>query len=251
MTAPSLEAAAAAGDVVLLPVGAIEQHGPHLPTDVDIRGAFSAANEAAARRGYLIVAPPIWWGLSGAHRGFAGVLTLRTETFLNLLRDLCNSILDSGFRKLVLVVGHGSNRGPVQLVLSEIMQGRDERLLQVNYLPLAAGVFRSLRATPLGGDFHAGEAETALMLHLAPSLVNMELAEAHPLEPMHAQGVSFTARDLFDGGEAYVGWSIKERYPEGVVGDPTPATAETGQAMFEAIVARFCQLLDEYHELKL
>jgi len=251
MTAPTLQKAAADGDVVLLPIGAVEQHGPHLPTDVDIRCALSVAEEAARRRGYMIVAPPVWWGLSDAHRGFGGLLTLRPETFLNLLRDLCNSILDDGFRKLVLVVAHGSNRAPVQIVLSEMTQTRDARIMHVNYLPLAARVFREVRTSPPGGDFHAGEAETALLLHLAPELVHMKRARSSPLDPMRAHGVSFTGRDLFSPGDAAVGWKLKEGYPDGVVGDPTVATAETGAAIFRASVERLCELVDEYHELEL
>lgn len=249
MSAPALEAAAAAGDVVLLPVGAVEQHGPHLPTDVDIRCALSVAEAAAARRAHLIVAPPVWWGLSDAHRGFAGVLTLRPETFLNLLRDLCDSILDSGFRKLALVVAHGSNRAVTQIVVSEMTQRRDARVLQVNYLPLAAKTFGQVRASPVGGDFHAGEAETSLLLHLAPELVDMSRAAPHPLDPMQATGVSFTARDLFATGDAAVGWSLKEAYPDGTVGDPTVATAATGAALFAASVQRLCEIVDEYHAL--
>jgi creatinine amidohydrolase len=197
----------------------------------------------------MIVAPPVWWGLSDAHRGFGGLLTLRPETYLNLLRDLCNSILDDGFRRLVLVVGHGSNRAVVQMIVSEMMKTRGARVLQVNYLPLAAKVFKEVRTTPLGGDFHAGEAETALMLHLAPTLVRMDLAEEHNLDPMQAHGVSFTGRDLFAPGDAAIGWSLKDRYPEGIVGDPTKATSETGAALFEASVGRFCEIVDEYHDL--
>jgi creatinine amidohydrolase len=251
MTAPSLDAAAQAGDVVLLPIGAVEQHGPHLPTDVDIRGPLAVAEEVAGRRDYLIVAPPVWWGLSGIHHGFGGTFTLRPETFLDLLRDLVNSILDSGFQKLVLVVGHGSNRAPAQTVAAEVMRTRAARIVQVNYLQLAAKAFGEIRATPVGGDFHAGEAETALMLYLAPSLVKMDLAAAAPLDPMHAHGVSFTQRDFLAAGDAYIGWSLKAGYPDGAVGDPTKATARTGEVLFNASVERMCEIVDEYHDLEL
>lgn len=249
MTAPELDRAASAGDVVLLPLGAVEQHGAHLPTDVDIRAALSVATEASRRRPYIIVAPPIWWGLSGAHRGFGGVLTLRHETLLRLLHDLCGSIVDAGFRKIALVVAHGSNRAPVQSFVGEFMQQRGVALLQVNYMPLAAATFQKIRLSPIGGEYHAGEAETALMLHLAPELVHLELAEAHYLDPLEAQGVSFTAKDLFQAGDAVLGWSLKESFPKGVIGDPTKATSETGEAIFEACVSRLCEIVDEYHAL--
>ena len=174
MTAAELGECAAAGDVVLLPIGAVEQHGPHLPTDVDIRGAIETANAAAAQRDYMVVAPPVWWGLSGAHKGFPGLLTVRVETFLALLEDLCESIVDDGFKKIVLVVGHGSNKPPVQMFVGQFAQKTGVNILQLNYLNLGSAKFQEIRQSGLGGDFHAGEAETALILHLAPELVKMD-----------------------------------------------------------------------------
>src|SRR5690554_3881324 len=108
MTSPEIAKASEECAVVLLPIGAIEQHGPHLPVDTDISGAWEVAKELARRKPYSIVAPPVWWGLSGSHRAFAGTLTLRPATFYALLHDICVSLIDQGFQKIVLVVGHGS-----------------------------------------------------------------------------------------------------------------------------------------------
>jgi len=250
MTASELGEAARAGDVVLLPVGAVEQHGPHLPTDVDIRGAVDTAHAAAARRDYMIVAPPVWWGLSGAHKKFAGLLTLRMETFLNLLEDLCDSIVDDGFRKIVLVVGHGSNKPPIQMFVGQYMQKRGVPIVQLNYLNLGAPKFQEIRKSRVGGDFHAGEAETALILHLAPHLVKMDRAVTQYLDAREHFGLTAATQDIFKGGEAIIGFDLQAKFPEGVMGDPSVATAETGKAMFEQIVERFCEIVDEYHELK-
>jgi creatinine amidohydrolase len=247
MTAPEIGRAAGRGDVVLLPVGAVEQHGPHLPVDTDIRLAVVTAEEVARRCEHALVAPPVWWGLSGYHRGFPGLLTLRPATFTALLEDLCTSLLDQGFRKIVLVVGHGSNKPIVQLVVSELMQTRGVPIMQVNYLNLGAAAFARGRRSPLGGDFHAGELETALMLHVAPDLVHRELAVRCLLDPRVHLGHSAAARDLFSAGEVTVGFDLRASFPEGVAGDATVATAELGAEVLEAIVARACELVGEYH----
>ncbi|HMJ03639.1 MAG TPA: creatininase family protein [Conexibacter sp.] len=246
MTAPAIGEAAARGDVVLLPVGAVEQHGPHLPVDTDIRLAVAVAEEVAKRQPRTLVAPPVWWGLSGYHRGFPGFLTLRPATFMALLEDLCNSILDQGFGKLVLVVGHASNKPIAQLVVSELMQTRGVPVMQVNYLNLGAPAFARARRSALGGDFHAGELETALMLHVRPDLVQMERAVSRPLDPREHLGHSAATRDIFSAGDVGVGFDLRAGFPEGVAGDATLATAVLGADVFEAIAARACEVVDEY-----
>jgi creatinine amidohydrolase len=216
LTAAELGECAANGDVVLLPIGAVEQHGP---------------------------------GLSGAHKGFPGLLTLRMETFLMLLEDLCDSMVDDGFKKIVLVVGHGSNKPPIQMFVAQYAQRRNVNLLQLNYLNLGSAAFQQLRKTEPGGDFHAGEAETALMLHLAPQLVKMDRAVARPVNAKEHFGLTSAPSDIFKAGEAVVGFDLKAKFPEGVMGDPLPATAETGKAMFEQSVAKLVEIVDEFHEL--
>jgi creatinine amidohydrolase len=250
MTAPELGDAAAAGDVVLLPIGAVEQHGPHLPTDVDIRGAIATAEAGAARMPFAIIAPPVWWGLSGAHKGFPGLLNVRVETFLGLLDDLCDSMVDDGFKKIVLVVGHGSNKGPVAMFVAQYQQRTGVSLLQLNYLNLCTAKFQELRKTDVGGDFHAGEAETALTLHLAPELVKMDRAVTRPVNAKEHFGLEAAPKDIFKAGEATIGFDLKKQFPEGVMGDAVPASADTGAAMFEQIVDRFCEIVTEYHALE-
>jgi creatinine amidohydrolase len=248
MTSPELNASKDAGDVVLLPIGAIEQHGPHLPVDTDISLAVASATAAARERPYMVVAPPVWWGLSGNHTAFNGYLTLRSITFLALLEDLCTSLLDQGFRKIALIVGHASNKPPVQMVVSDLMQRRGVPIVQLNYINLGAGAFQAVRKSAPGGDWHAGELETALMMHVRPDLVALENAPVRYVDPKLHFGLSAGPKDIFGAGDATIGFDLAASFPDGVAGDPTVATPEVGRVVFEAIVDRICNILDEYHE---
>jgi creatinine amidohydrolase len=249
LTSPEIEAARDEGAVVLVPIGAVEQHGPHLPVDTDISLALAAATEAARQRPYMVVAPPVWWGLSGNHTAFTGFLTLRSSTFLALLEDLCNSLLDQGFRKIALIVGHASNKGPAQMIISDVMQRRGVPIVQLNYINLGASCFQQLRHSEPGGDWHAGELETALMMHVRPDLVALEGAPGRYVDPKAHFGLVDGPRDIFAPGDATIGFDLAKAFPDGVAGDPTVATPEVGRAVFEAIVDRICTILDEYHDL--
>src|SRR5437763_15545947 len=100
--------------VVIVPVGSVEQHGPHCPMDVDIVGPFSMAVRTAQRVEDfpVIVAPPVWSGFTHYNMGFPGTISLRIETFLNLLADICRSIAANGFRRIVVITGPGGNDPP-------------------------------------------------------------------------------------------------------------------------------------------
>lgn len=252
LTSPEIGRAQQAGDVVLLPVGSIEQHGAHLPVDTDINGAWETAKEVGRRRDYALVAPPVWWGLSAAHRKFPGVLTLRSSTFSALLTDLCDSILDQGFEKIALIVGHASNKPAVSALVAEIAERHGAKLVQINYLNLGNHVFREHRKSAPGGDAHAGELESSVQLHLRPGLVDPEAvrsAPVHLVDPKRDFGLSDAMQDILVPGQVVVGFDLKASFPDGIMGDPTVATAELGALVFEAVVDKACSILDEYHEL--
>ena len=250
LTTPSIRAAAEAGDtVVFVPVGAVEQHGPHLPVDTDICGAYETTKEIARRRPYALVAPPVWWGVSGAHRKFSGVLTLRVTTFTALLEDLCDSIVDQGFTKIALIIGHATNKPIVQTFVGQFMERRGVSLLQINYVNLAAERFAEIRKSALGGAAHAGELETSLQMHFRPGMIDVENVPVHYLDAKRDFGLSSATKDMFKAGEANVGYDIATSFPEGVMGDPSVATEETGRQLFEAIVEKACAICDEYQAL--
>ena len=250
LTTPEIKSAAEAGEtVVLVPVGAVEQHGPHLPVDTDICGAHETSKEIARRRSYAIVAPPVSWGVSGPHRKFHGILTLRVETFTALLEDLCDSLVNQGFRKIALIIGHATNKPIVQTLVGQYMERRDVPLVQINYVNLAAERFAEIRKSDIGGAGHAGELETALQMHFRPGKIELENVPVHYLDAKRDFGLSSATKDMFKAGEANVGYDIATSFPDGVMGDPSVATAETGRLVFEAIVEKACAICDEYQAL--
>jgi len=246
LTTPELKVAQERNAVVLLPVGAVEQHGPHLPVDTDISGAYETAKEVSRRREHVVVAPPVWWGLSGAHRGFHGFLTLKPQTLYSLLEDLCDSIVDQGFEKVVVVVGHASNKPLVTMLVSQFMERRGIAIMQLNYLELSREVFQAIRKSGPGGDAHAGELETSVQMHLRPGRVELDGVPVRYLDPVAHFGHSAALKDIFGPGQIAIGYDLTASFPDGVMGDPSVASAETGARVWEAIVTRACDLVDEY-----
>lgn len=238
------------GAVVLLPVGAFEQHGPHLPLDVDIHMAVSVAEEVAARSENILVAPEVTWGLSGSHLPFAGTMSLSIETMRGLLEDLATSLFGNGFQKIVFVVTHNSNRPLLTLVTQELGRRYGPGILTVFCTDFAAETFRSVRKSEVGGELHAGELETAYELYMRPELVRMEEAKAAPVDPKALTGLSKTSRDMYAGGLAQVGFDFRDSAPEGILGDPTVATPETGKRVFEAMVEGIRETVLEFREIK-
>ena len=248
MTSHELAASADAGDVALLPVGSIEQHGTHLPVDTDISGPHAAALQAAADLSWAIVAPPVWWGLSGAHREFAGTITLRPATMYNLLEDVCGSITDQGF-KLCLIVGHASNIPVVSTMLGEFASQRKTNMLQLNYLQFGMERFAALRRSGPGGESHAGELETSVQMHLRSHLVKMDAGvEPHYIDSRRDYGMSSAPGDILEKGPVNIGFDLARVFPRGVLGDPTEATSELGARCWEAIVEGVKAALCEFHD---
>jgi creatinine amidohydrolase len=232
--------------LVLIPVGATEQHGAHLPTDTDVSLADAVAVAVAERLGDTLVIPAVPWGYSRMHMGFASTLTLSPDTLAAVLHDLCSSMIENGFRKLALVVAHAINRPVAQLVTREVKHRHGVTIAHVNYAEFGRDVFARVRRTPPGGDMHGGEFETALQLHLRPDLVHMDRAEADPVDPVKHFGSTDGPTDIFAAGRLGVGYRIREIFPTGVMGDPRPATADQGAEIFAAIVDGITKALDDY-----
>lgn len=195
--------------VVLVPVGSTEQHGPHLPLDTDTRIATAVAR-AVAEALECVVAPPLCYGASGEHQGFAGTVSIGTAVLTTVLVEYGRSACDWAGR-LVFVNGHGGNLDALRVAVDRLRaEGRDV-------------VWCSCTAD--GADAHAGHTETSVMLHLSPADVRTQMRRAGNVEPL----ADLMPR-LRSGGVAAV-------TEIGVLGDPTTATGEEGARIFAAMAA--------------
>lgn len=198
-------------DLVLVPVGSVEQHGPHLPLDSDTVIADAVTREVAAELPNAWVAPPLSYGASGEHQAFPGTSSIGSEALHHVVVELVRS-MRRWARRIVLVNGHGGN---VPALTAAVDQLRAEHH-DVAWIPCA------LQDT---ADAHAGRTETSLMLHLRPATVRLDQAEAGNTAPI-AQLMPY----LVAGG-------VRSVSLNGVLGDPTGASAEEGRRLFTDIVA--------------
>jgi creatinine amidohydrolase len=202
---------ATAGEVLLaVPLGSLEQHGPHLPLDTDTRIAEAIAHGLAGRRPDVIVAPAVAYGASGEHASFPGTLLVGHDVLAELLVEVVRSAR-STFRGVVLVNAHGGN---------------EQALATVERWSGAEGdAVLAWRAVVAGGDAHAGRTETSLMLAVAPAAVRLELAEPGCTEPIDRLLPRLRAE------------GVRPVSSNGVLGDPTGASAEEGCALLDALVS--------------
>ncbi|HWI72828.1 MAG TPA: creatininase family protein [Baekduia sp.] len=225
---------------VLLPIGAIEQHGSHLPVDVDIRCAQSVCDAVAAADPNVIVAPALPFGFSPAQTYRPGTITLRSETLLNALRDICGSIFQIGFQRLLIVNGHNGNKWMAGAAVSDVPRPAGTYFGMLTYFDLAIDAFQEHRVSAIGGEGHAGELETAIYQHLRPDFVGDDMAVKYVESFSDAGFVDLAVR-----GPAQLGGPKPSSvlYPDGVMGDPTGATAELGARLFDAAVEGIKQIV--------
>jgi creatinine amidohydrolase len=240
--------AAKTNTLVIVPVGAIEQHGPHLPVNVDIVDAFEIAMLVARRERDVLVAPPVWWGYSPYHARMAGTISLRPETYLALLQDILDGIISHGFRKIFLLNGHGGNRSLISVAVFECMRRTGVSVASASYWDLAAERIAAIRESPKGGMAHACELETSLQLVFQPARVRMELATRELVDSLRSYGTSFSFRDLMDFGAVTTGYDLATTDPTGILGDPTLASAEKGERILEAVLDGISRFIKEYRD---
>lgn len=207
---------------LLVPVGSVEQHGPHLPLDTDTRIAVAVAGAVGTRLGPdVLVAPAVGIGASGEHEKFPGTVSIGTEALRTVLVELGRSA-GRWVRRTVFVNGHGGNLEALRAA-AELLRAEGRDVLTYSCAPP-----RALCPAP---DAHAGRTETSIMLALAPELVQLELAEAGNTAPL---------ADLLPAMRA---GSVRAVTENGVLGDPAGATAAEGEALLAAMVDALVKLL--------
>jgi creatinine amidohydrolase len=242
MTWQEVEAAVEDSSTMLLPVGSTEQHGHHLPLGVDVYMPEAVAERVAERTGCLL-APPIWFGVSPHHTFKPGTFTVESETFQHYVRDVCVSAGEWGVESVLLLNGHYLAQDPeLEIVVRELTTEHDLRAFHVPLVSVFEDAAREARRSDV--SFHAAEFETAIMLSLYPDLVRMDRAER--VDPPD-DALPLTDYDAY--GDNRVGWALSaDRMDElthaGHIGDPTVATAETGDRLVEEAVGNVAELVE-------
>lgn len=219
--------------VVILPIGSIEVHGPHLPLGQDTLVVHRVAVEAAKRAPPALVLPPLYYAYVPENRHFPGTISLSGSTLLKLLEEVCDEVHRNGFKRILILNGHGGNTRLLRLFVRE-MQERGKRYLLYVWAEPWRAIYRlieELRETePVG---HAGEMETSFSLYLFPQLCRVERVERPArLGPPY----------VVEGLETMADWICFA--VEGYIGDPRAAERGKGERLFKAWVDKLVEVLE-------
>lgn len=248
LTWPEINAAVGQEKVIVLPVGSVEQHGHHLPLDVDMRLATSVCLAAGARAPEaMLVMPAVTYGYCHHVMDFPGTINVSPATFVNLLLDIGRSVAYHGFKRIVMVNGHGSNHHLVELASRQINLQTDALCTMLSWWQLAADYWnREVRESGPGGCAHACELETSVYLHLDEAGVRRDRVKGAIATYMTdiPGGMEWQTVDLTgsSGPATLVEWT--STYTEtGSVGEPELATAAKGELAFEHATERLVGLV--------
>ena len=223
--------------VVVLPLGSQEQHGHHLPLLTDTINCAEIASQAEAALGdTALFLPMLWVGASDHHLHFPGTVSVHNATYTNMLEDILESLIGSGFRRIVLLNGHGGNAGPGSEALYQVqMRHREKRdlwLVMATWFALAAPQIAAMETLEQKAVTHACEIETSMILYLRPELVRLDAARgAH--KPFPSQ---FYSQDSSRPSRVTVRRPFEQISETGALGHPERATPDKGKALFEVAV---------------
>ena len=225
--------------VVVLPTGSTEQHGRHLPLDVDLFLTESICHELGKRAlGNVLVLPPIPYGLNLHHIDFPGTIHVEPEVFISFCLNITKSVAYHGFEKVVIINGHGSNVPLIDVIARRTTWETESLCAAIHYFAFAMEAFTKVKDTEVIA--HADEFETSLYLHLAPERVQMD--QAGTGDDTGGKYVSSDSTSSYVRFNDY--WS---RWTDlGVHGDARTATAEKGKVIFESAVTGLLEFVDEW-----
>jgi len=242
---PKLEEAVKNNTLIILPIGQTEQHGMHLPLKTDALIAREVAKRVAERIKSeipVLVTPTVWSGYSmKAVSEWPGTIRLRPETLINMVFDVCGSLIQMRFKKIVLISTHGNHTGMLRTVVREIIDEYGVHMALTFPVVMAKEEFEKISKAGKGGSTHAGEYETSLMLYLAEDLVDMSKTTS---EDKIAYSSKFYPDKVY-----WSTWGI-QKSKTGVYGDPTVATKETGQRIMEATVENYVEFMREFYSFQ-
>lgn len=253
LTWPELDEAISLAKVIILPVGSTEQHGHHLPQDVDTKLASSVAYEAARRAPeQVLVLPPVSYGYTHHVMDFPGTINIEPSTFVRYLLDITRSVAYHGFKRIIIINGHGSNHPLVEQAGRQTNLQTDALCLTLSWWNLISDYWNEEVRTSVipGGCAHACELETSMYLHVDGESVRVDRTAGNIPDYMKLPGgekwqyVDLTAGT---GPATIVDWT--SGYTEtGAFGEPEKATAEKGRLVFERAVSEFNELIKWFRE---
>lgn len=234
--------------VIIQPIGAIEQHGPHLPIAVDSAISLGVLGKALEKLESNIPAyalPCLYYGKSNEHWGFPGTITLKATTLLAVITEMAVSMYRSGFRKLVLMNSHGGQPQIMEIAARDIhQQFQDFAVFPLFTWRVPHIVGDLLTSQELEYGIHAGDAETSIMLSLLPDQVYMDRAVKE-----YPQGLPEDS--LLDmEGKLPFAWLTKELSKSGVMGDATVATKEKGDRILESVADGWVQVIQDIYQFQ-
>lgn len=257
LTWPEVNEAVKAGKVAIIPVGMIEDHGHHLPIDTDLVLANAMVNKLAERiPDEIVVLPAQPYGYSPHHIDGPGVITIHWDTYINYLKDICDCLCYHGFRKIIMINGHGSNRPVMQMAARlSLVDNPDCHVASLSWFELKGvqEAFKKIR----GSEYcsHADEAETSVYLAADPDKVYMDKAVVKEYDERVSK--HFGQGDLFNNPPAWHANSVQlNEYwstvtKTGVFGDPSIATAEKGKVLLEAFATEMVEIVREFKARKI
>lgn len=247
LTWPEINEAVAQEKVVVLPIGSVEQHGHHLPLDVDVKLASSVCDAAGERAPEtMLVLPPVSYGYTHHVMDFPGTINISPVTFVNMLIDIGTSVAYHGFRRIVMVNGHGSNHPLVEQAGRQITLTTGALCLNISWWQLIAEYWNEeVRESGPGGCAHACELETSMYMHVDPEGVRRDRIKGAPPDYLDLEGgpewqkVDLT---LGSGPATIVEWTSCTS-ETGAFGAPELATDEKGRLVFERSAERLAEMV--------
>jgi|SRR5690554_4045268 len=226
--------------IIIVPVASMEQHGPHLPVATDTKITNEIAIQTAKSligTADVLITPPVWTGFSPHHMDFPGTISLTTTAFINVLVDICQSIYYHGFKKIILLNGHGGNMPFTRIVSAEMRDKPDCQIAAVNYWDLAKESVKNLMQENIPG--HSGEFETSLQLFLSKNLVDSFYFSKRSSQ-------NYSRGSVKDRKRFYIYKPFKALTKNGELGHPELASETKGERIISIIVEELKNFVVEF-----
>lgn len=237
--------------LIIVPVGTVEEHGKHLPVGTDFMVAEDLSREIGVsmqRKGDVpfLITPAIWTGYSTKEMArWPGTIRVRSRIVMDMIFDVCSSLIDMGFQKIILFNCHGHHNGLLRTVCREISDAHDVYVAMVNCSSMLGKEFKSFRKSKPGGAVHGGEYETSIMLYFKRPVCK----DKYTKEDIVEYESDFFSNDNFEKGSK-VFWSTwgVQRSKTGIYGDPSASSEETGRKIVEITVRNFTAFAEEFYK---